>query len=86
MKLLKRDRKELESVLSQARTGLKFLMAQNVAVMIESKMSSSDVFRAPYYPEKAYSTIAKDVGSEIVFIASAISKLERLLSLDGATL
>ena len=76
VKVSQRDRRRLEAVLSDAKRGLAFLMADDTAVMRKSSLSSSDTFSAPFYPGVKYSQIAKDIGSELVLLQTAIRKLE----------
>ena len=83
-KLLKRDRRELETILSNAKTGMRFLIQERVAVMVESSLGSSDVFTAPYYPGKRYNSINKHMGSDLCALWTAVQSLEKFLRPEEA--
>lgn len=79
MKLRVKDRLRLERIGVDLRDGLAFLQADNVAIMMQNGMTSSDMFTAPYYPGEKYAKIEKQIGSKFCVLVSAINKLEEAL-------
>jgi hypothetical protein len=79
MKLLKKDRLELEATVQKLRRGLSFLMRDDVAIMRETNLSSNDVFSS-VLSNKKYSSICKDIGSEFTLVLTALSELEKILN------
>lgn len=79
MKLRKKDRVVLEQVLMDAKEGVGFLNRADTAVMIETRLTSQDVFTSPYYPEKRYASICKEIGTKLCSLHTAVSTLEKAL-------
>jgi hypothetical protein len=79
MKLLKRDRKRLESIAQSLQRGIDFVLKPDVALMISSNMSSTDVFTAPYHAGEKYNKINKEMGCEFVVALTALRDLKELL-------
>ena len=82
MKLRVKDRLRLERINVDLKDGLAFLQAENVAIMVESTMTSSDMFTAPYYPHKKYADIDKEIGSKFCVLVDAVRKLDAALKED----
>ena len=80
MKLLKKDRKQLEQVLASLKEGLAYLMQDNMAIMMETNSAASDVFTSTYYPGKKYAKCCKDMGSKFCYALTAMQELTTLLA------
>jgi hypothetical protein len=80
MKLRKKDRHRLESILAKLKRGREYVMAESTALMRRTSLTSADVFTAPYFPGQAYHSVAKDIGSEWTLALTAIHELERALA------
>ena len=79
IKTSKRDALKLQGLINEIESGLNKLMGDDYAIMRRSKMSSSDVFTAPYYPNQRYSQISKQYGNDLVPMFSAIHALAKLI-------
>lgn len=80
MPMRKKDRQALERIAANLKRGLDYVMSPRTALMMETTMQSTDVFTAPYYPDKRYAKIAKDIGSEFVLALTALKDLQTLLA------
>lgn len=76
--MLKREERELASIVGKLTRGVEFLMRKDVAVMRKTGMQSADCFTSAMSPDR-YSSIDKEIGSELVFIASALADLRKML-------
>ena len=82
MKLLKRDRTKLAGILRDLKEGHAFLMAESTAIMVDTTMTSADVFTSHYYPGKRYVGIAKTIGSKLCYLETGIADLEQALTVE----
>lgn len=82
MKLSKKDRRHLQSILDNLNRGLNFIMANDTALMRQHRMSSCDFFASDYapYAGQKWAPINKQMGSEFVLALTARNQLESLLA------
>ena len=80
LKLSKKDRRELNSILDQLDEGIAFIKENETLVMRETSMTSNDIFTSKM-SGKAYVAIDKEIGSKLAFLLSARSKLARALTI-----
>lgn len=78
MKLAKKNRRELISILDQLNDGIAFIQENDTAIMRETSLTSNDIFTSKM-SGKAYISIDKEIGSNLCFLLSAQSKLRRAL-------
>lgn len=79
IKARKQDIKTLERISSELTHGLDLLMSDKYQLMTPSKLTSSDVFTASFYPDERYNKIAKAYGHELCCMFTAIRDLSNLL-------
>ncbi len=83
IKARKQDIKTLERISSELSHGLDVLMSDKYQLMTPSKLTSTDVFTASFYPNERYNKIAKQYGNELCCMFTAIRDLSKLLNGDG---
>lgn len=81
MKLLKRDRKRLETVLDNLKRGLAYVNSPDIALMRQHRHASVDFFAStfPDYAGQKWSPICKEIGSEYCLAMTAARDLQTLL-------
>lgn len=83
MKLTKKALHELNETLNQLNTGISFILDQNTAIMRKTTLTSADRFTSSLYPDVAFMSVNKEIGSNLALLYSAKSRLERFISKGG---
>jgi hypothetical protein len=82
IKARKHDIAQLERISSELNHGLELLMSDKYQIMTHSKLSSTDVFTASFYPNERYNKIQKQYGNELCCMWTAIRDLNKMLKGD----
>ncbi len=83
IKARKQDTKALNEISRELSQGLSCLMSNRYELMRPSRMSSTNVFTAPYYLGEQYTKTTKEIGNELVPMWQAIKRLKQLLEPDS---
>jgi hypothetical protein len=88
MRLSKKDRRQLEYILSDLKRGIAFVMKDDTALMRKHNLSSCDYFSSDYpdYANQKWSPIEKRAGNDFVIAISAMNRLESLLSQENESI
>jgi hypothetical protein len=80
IKARKRDIEQLNAISLDLLRGLNTLMSDRYELASPTSGTSTDIFTAPYYPDKRYAIINKHIGHELVPMFTAINRLHNLLN------
>lgn len=82
MKLSKKNRAMLESVLEDLKRGISFVLSNDTAIMRKHTLSSCDFFESqfPPYSGEKWAKITKECGNDFAVAINAARRLEAILN------